>query len=101
MNYILVHPPEEEDAGKSGGRKVDIINDWGYIEADFQREYGINLMEELDKMSWRRFLTLLRGLSGDAVFVIMNTDPAEREGVKVIDGEDAEAQSIVRSFFGG
>ena len=32
-----------------------------YIEADFQREYGINLLT--NSMSWRRFCALYSGLS--------------------------------------
>lgn len=33
------------------------------MEADFQRDYGINLMEHIDTMSWRRFVTLYSNLS--------------------------------------
>ena len=33
------------------------------MEADFQRDYGINLREEAERMSWRRFLVLLHNLS--------------------------------------
>ncbi|MBQ9009926.1 MAG: hypothetical protein IJ088_11430 [Clostridia bacterium] len=33
------------------------------IEADFRRDYGIDLLRELDGMSWRRFLVLCRNLS--------------------------------------
>lgn len=36
---------------------------WGAVEADFQREYGIDLLDGLDVMSWRRFTVLLSGLS--------------------------------------
>ena len=36
---------------------------WGYIEADFQRDYGLNLAVSLPHMSWRRFKILLHGLS--------------------------------------
>lgn len=75
-----------------------MIEDWGYIEADFQREYGIDLVADLSKMSWRKFLVLMRGLSKDAVFVIMNTDHTE-DGTTIVDGDAPEASSIVRSFF--
>lgn len=33
------------------------------MEADFARDYGIDLTERLEKMSWRRFSVLLRNLS--------------------------------------
>lgn len=36
---------------------------WAYVEADFRRDYGIRLTEELPHMSWREFKTLLNGLS--------------------------------------
>lgn len=32
------------------------------MEADFQREYGLDLSAELGKLSWRRFIVLVRGL---------------------------------------
>ena len=36
---------------------------WAYIEADFRRDYGIRLVDELSRMSWREFCVLLDGLS--------------------------------------
>ena len=33
------------------------------MEADFLRDYGIDLMEQLEHMSWRRFVVLYRNLS--------------------------------------
>ena len=36
---------------------------WGYVEADFRRDYGIVLRDELPRMSWREFKTLLNGLN--------------------------------------
>lgn len=36
---------------------------WGYVEADFRRDYGIRLSQELPYMSWREFKNLLDGLS--------------------------------------
>lgn len=36
------------------------------VEADFQREYRIDLVQELQQMTWRRFVTLVRGLSADS-----------------------------------
>lgn len=36
---------------------------WDAVEADFQRDYGIDLMEQIDQISWRRFTALFRNLS--------------------------------------
>ena len=33
------------------------------MEADFLRDYGIRLVEQLDTMTWRYFLTLVNNLS--------------------------------------
>lgn len=40
-----------------------MIRHFGTIEADFEREYRIDLADEVWDMSWRRFMVLLRGLS--------------------------------------
>ncbi|WP_409264024.1 hypothetical protein [Lysinibacillus irui] len=42
---------------------------WALIEADFQREYGLNLEESIDQISWRRFLILILGLSPNSALV--------------------------------
>ncbi|PKM78540.1 MAG: hypothetical protein CVU90_02035 [Firmicutes bacterium HGW-Firmicutes-15] len=39
------------------------------MEADFQREYQIDLELAIDNMSWRKFLILLKGLSADSILV--------------------------------
>ncbi len=36
---------------------------WDAVEADFLRDYGIDLVEQIDVMSWRRFSILFRNLS--------------------------------------
>lgn len=43
-----------------------MIANFGLIEADFQREYQIDLAREVWWMSWRRFTVLLRDLSPEA-----------------------------------
>jgi hypothetical protein len=40
-----------------------MLHIWDAIEADFLRDYGILLMEQLDSMSWRLFLALLNNLN--------------------------------------
>lgn len=46
-----------------------MIEDWSFVEADFLREYGLDLSTDLAGMTWRRFLVLLRGLSPNAATV--------------------------------
>ncbi|MBR3795960.1 MAG: hypothetical protein IKK34_08030 [Clostridia bacterium] len=43
---------------------------WDAIEADFLRDYGIDLVEQLDGMTWRRFLILCRNLSPNGAVAV-------------------------------
>lgn len=52
-----------EDAEGIEAHAFSVIDFWPAIEADFRREYRLDLATELERMSWRRFLVLLRGLS--------------------------------------
>lgn len=36
---------------------------WDAVEADFQRDYGIDLARQLDTISWRRFRVLVSNLN--------------------------------------
>lgn len=40
-----------------------MLHIWDAVEADFQRDYQIDLVERLDQMSWRKFLALVNNLS--------------------------------------
>ncbi len=44
---------------------------WGPLEADFLRYYKIDLQQEglSNRLSWRKFLILLRGLPSDSAYV--------------------------------
>ena len=45
------------------------MSNWNVIEADFQRDYGINLLQAIkDGMTWRRFTALLVNLGPYSVF---------------------------------
>ena len=57
-----------------------------YIEADFRREYGIDLIKEIKGMSWRKFQVLLFSLSSNSIWmnIVMReeqiiADPFEAE----------------------
>ena len=59
------------------------------IEADFHREYKIDLVKELPFMTWRKFNVLLGGLSGDSVLISHLRNHKEvlqgAEGEKAVD----------------
>ena len=40
-----------------------MLHIWDAVEADFMRDYGIDLEEQLDTLSWRKFLVLLHNLN--------------------------------------
>lgn len=43
-----------------------------YLEADFRREYGIDLLPWIAQgVTWRRFLALIRGLSANSTWFAM------------------------------
>lgn len=73
---------------------ADLLELWPLIEADFQREYGLDTARCLDRMSWRRFLVLLRGLSTESSFKKMLTSEN-----RVIQDEQ-EAERLMDAFFG-
>lgn len=50
-----------EEVKQDGEADMDYIEDWDYIVASFQSDYGMNLDEV--EMDWQRFNTLINGLS--------------------------------------
>lgn len=72
---------------------------WGYIEADFRRDYGIRLVSELPRMSWREFKTLLNGLSPWGALAThydaeLKKQRAEDDDEAAVSGRKAEAASF-------
>lgn len=63
------------------------------MEADFQRDYGINLVEQIDHMSWRRFIALVNNLSpyGAVAACIRAKNEETEENGPVDDEERANA----------
>jgi len=47
-----------------------MLHIWDAVEADFMRDYRIVLMEQIDSMSWRRFLVLLNNLSPNGAVAV-------------------------------
>ena len=74
---------------------------WALVEADFMREYGIDLVTDLPRLTLRRFMVLVRGLGpGSAV--------AARQAARHYMGgaasrtarTPAESESVLAGFFG-
>ena len=71
-----------------GKSQLDILEDFAMIEADFQREYGMNLVRSLDQgLSWRRFLVLLGHLGPNSVttYTLANTEDTIEDEDKAAD----------------
>ena len=47
---------------------MDFHRDWRILEADFRREYGIDLVKA--RLSWRAFLVYTSGLSKDSIWTM-------------------------------
>lgn len=71
------------------------------MEADFQREYGINLVTGIRGMTWRRFSTLLRGLGPESAVVsrAVYRRAAERSGERVVNVRSEDADRHFNSLF--
>lgn len=55
---------------KSNSKKcVDFLQDAAYIYAAFMQTYGIDLIDQQDKLHWWQFLSLFRGLPDDTRIV--------------------------------
>ena len=68
------------------------------VEADFQREYGIDLSKEIDNMSWRRFVVLLQNLSTNSIYVMhIRYEIKEAEDTM----SDAQGINLLKSMCGG
>ncbi len=58
------------------------MNNIDVIEADFMREYNIDLVEVFFIISFRKFMALVNSLSPDAIFRLIHTDDIEEAPVK-------------------
>lgn len=76
--------------------EIDILACWSAVEADFQREYGLNLVREMSLMSWRRFLSLLAGLSSKAGFWVSSVSKTGRQHAPR--EYDTSTESLLRSI---
>lgn len=74
-----------------------MIDIWDSIEADFQRDYGIDLSIELEKMTWRRFETLLHNISPYGAVSMRLEEAGKKEKLKQED-EKLQADGFFRSI---
>ena len=73
---------------------------WGYIEADFRRDYGIRLVDELPRMSWREFTVLLNGLSPHGA-VATHYDEELKKQREEEERKSSKPSAAVQAFWSG
>lgn len=71
---------------------MDIHRDWRILEADFRREYGIDLVTA--RLSWRAFLVYANALSKNAVWVM--TFEGRNNGEIAIEDDEAAERAMER-----
>jgi hypothetical protein len=72
---------------------MDILKDWAILEADFRREYNIDLVRDRH-LSWRSFLILANGLSPNSIWVM--TYKGRNEGEIAIEDEELAERAFDR-----
>jgi hypothetical protein len=71
------------------------------VEADFMREYGIDLVAELPRITLRRFLVLVRGLGPASTAAAWQAARRDTGGPAVRTARTpAESESVLAAFFG-
>lgn len=75
---------------------MDIFEDWAILEADFRREYGIDLVNA--RLSWRAFLIYANHLSPNSLWVL--TYDGRAKGTATIENDEA-GEAIFEREFGG
>lgn len=71
-----------------------MLHIWDAVEADFLRDYNIQLVEQIGRISWRKFTALLRNLSPYGA-VAMRIDS---EG-KNVDEPTGDDEAAANEFF--
>jgi hypothetical protein len=74
---------------------------WALVEADFTREYGIDLVAELPRLTLRRFMVLVRGLGPGSAVAARQAARHYMGGVASrMAGTPAESEAALAGFFG-
>ena len=71
---------------------------WALVEADFMREYGIDLVTDLPRLTLRRFMVLVRGLGPASA--VANHQAAGDRGASRVARTPAESEAALAGFFG-
>lgn len=95
MAHLKADDLKKVEKGRHPDINDDILANWRLIEADFRREYRIDLILEIRTMSWRYFLALLSGLSADSRFM-MKLQEKQEESKDLID--DGKAMALFNSL---
>lgn len=69
------------------------------IEASFQAVYGIDLMEEIDYMSWRRFLTLLVNMPLDSAYMTVLRSRMNKGDAEQVITDYKQAERFIERFW--
>jgi hypothetical protein len=72
------------------------------VEADFMREYRIDLVAELPRLTLRRFLVLVRGLGPNSAAATWQAARHGRGGEAAarVSRSPAESEAVLAGFFG-
>jgi hypothetical protein len=74
---------------------------WALVEADFTREYGIDLVAELPRLTLRRFMVLVRGLGPGSAVATSHAARRHTGGTTArVARTPVESESLLASFFG-
>jgi hypothetical protein len=74
---------------------------WALVEADFMREYGIDLVTDLPRLTLRRFMVLVRGLGpGSAVAARQAARHYMGGSASRMARTPAESEAVLAGFFG-
>jgi len=67
VNKIFKHLDSFFESKKNSKKEkvMDLKSDFEYIYSSFYKDYNIDLLEQVDKLSWIKFIALLNGLSKD------------------------------------
>lgn len=66
-----------------------MLHMWDAVEADFMRDYGIRLVEQIDTMTWRQFHVLLHNLSPNGAVAVRVRAENDKQEENPVDDEAA------------
>ena len=78
------------------------MESWALVEADFMREYGIDLVTDLPRLTLRRFMVLVRGLGPASAVANRQAARYGRGGEPAarVSRSPAESEAVLAGFFG-